>query len=140
MISRSKKRMAASVLKVGKNRAKLDPKSLDILGDAITKASLKGLIRDGKIWAVKSKGISRGRARKNLNKTRGPGSRKGAKGAVLDKKTRYMTKVRALRKYLKSRKEKNLITNKQFNDLYKQIRGGQVRSVAHLKTIVSNIV
>ena len=68
MISKSKKRMAASVLKVGKNRAKLDPKSLDILGDAITKASLKGLIRDGKIWAVKSKGISRGRARKNLNK------------------------------------------------------------------------
>ena len=140
MISRSKKRMAASVLKVGKNRAKLDPKSLDILGDAITKASLKGLIRDGKIWAVKSKGISKGRARKNLNKTRGPGSRKGAKGAIIDKKTRYMTKVRALRKYLKSRKEKNLITNKQFNDLYKQIRGGQVRSVAHLKTIVSNIV
>ena len=140
MISRSKKRMAASVLKVGKNRAKLDPKSLDILGDAITKASLKGLIRDGKIWAVKSKGISRGRVRKNLNKTRGPGSRKGAKGAIIDKKTRYMTKVRALRKYLKSRKEKNLITNKQFNDLYKQIRGGQVRSVAHLKTIVSNTV
>ena len=140
MISRSKKRMAASVLKVGKNRAKLDPKSLDILGDAITKASLKGLIRDGKIWAVKSKGISRGRARKNLNKTRGPGSRKGAKGAIIDKKTRYMTKVRALRKYVKSQKEKNLITNKQFNDLYKQIRGGQVRSVAHLKTIVSKIV
>tara|TARA_B100000315_G_C14581547_1_gene590746 strand:+ start:2056 stop:2478 length:423 start_codon:yes stop_codon:yes gene_type:complete len=140
MISKSKKRMAASVLKVGKNRAKLDPESLDILGDAITKASLKGLIREGKIWAVKPKGISRGRARKNLNKTRGPGSRKGAKGAVLDKKTRYMTKVRALRKYLKSRKEKNLITNKQFNDLYKQIRGGQVRSVAHLKTIVSNTV
>jgi large subunit ribosomal protein L19e len=140
MISRSKKRMAASVLKVGKNRAKLDPKSLDTLGDAITKASLKGLIRDGKIWAVKSKGISKGRARKNLNKTRGPGSRKGAKGAIIDKKTRYMTKVRALRKYVKSQKEKNLITNKQFNDLYKQIRGGQVRSVAHLKTIVSKTV
>ena len=140
MISRSKKRMAASVLKVGKNRAKLDPKSLDTIGDAITKGSLKGLIRDGKIWAVKSKGISRGRARKNLNKTRGPGSRKGAKGAIIDKKTRYMTKVRALRKYLKSRKEKNLITNKQFNDIYKQIRGGQVRSVAHLKTIVSKIL
>ena len=140
MISRSKKRMAASVLKVGKNRAKLDPKSLDTIGDAITKGSLKGLIRDGKIWAVKSKGISRGRARKNLNKTRGPGSRKGAKGAIIDKKTRYMTKVRALRKYVKSQKEKNLITNKQFNDLYKQIRGGQVRSVAHLKTIVSKIV
>ena len=132
--------MAASVLKVGKNRAKLDPKSLDTIGDAITKGSLKGLIRDGKIWAVKSKGISRGRARKNLNKTRGPGSRKGAKGAIIDKKTRYMTKVRALRKYVKSQKEKNLITNKQFNDLYKQIRGGQVRSVAHLKTIVSKIV
>ena len=140
MISKSKKRMAASVLKVGKNRAKLDPKSLDTIGDAITKGSLKGLIRDGKIWAVKSKGISRGRARKNLNKTRGPGSRKGAKGAIIDIKTRYMTKVRALRKYVKSQKEKNLITNKQFNDLYKQIRGGQVRSVAHLKTIVSNIV
>ena len=140
MISKSKKRMAASVLKVGKNRAKLDPKSLDTIGDAITKGSLKGLIRDGKIWAVKSKGISRGRARKNLNKTRGPGSRKGAKGAIIDKKTRYMTKVRALRKYVKSQKEKNLITNKQFNDLYKQIRGGQVRSVAHLKTIVSKIV
>ena len=140
MISKSNKRMAASVLKVGKNRAKLDPKSLDTIGDAITKGSLKGLIRDGKIWAVKSKGISRGRARKNLNKTRGPGSRKGAKGAIIDKKTRYMTKVRALRKYVKSQKEKNLITNKQFNDLYKQIRGGQVRSVAHLKTIVSKIV
>ena len=140
MISKSKKRMAASVLKGGKNRAKLDPKSLDTMGDAITKGSLKGLIRDGKIWAVKSKGISRGRARKNLNKTRGPGSRKGAKGAIIDKKTRYMTKVRALRKYVKSQKEKNLITNKQFNDLYKQIRGGQVRSVAHLKTIVSKIV
>jgi len=140
MISKSKKRMAASVLKVGKNRAKLDPESLDVFGDAITKASIKGLVRDGKIWAKKSKGISRGRARKNVNKTPGPGSRKGAKGAIIDKKTRYMIKVRALRKYLKSRKEKNLITNKQFNDLYKQIRGGQVRSVAHLKDIVSQTV
>ena len=76
MISKSKKRMAASVLKVGKNRAKLDPESLDLFGDAITKASLKGLVRDGKIWATRSKGISRGRARKNVNKTPGPGFKK----------------------------------------------------------------
>ena len=55
-----------------------------------------------------------------MNKTRGPGSRKGAKGAIIDKKTRYMTKVRALRKYVKSQKEKNLITNKQFKPLTNQ--------------------
>ena len=143
MVSRSKKRMASDVLNVGKSRIKLDQESSELIDDAITRASIRGLIQQGVIWVAPERGISRGRCKskqKRISKRgRGQGSRKGAAGARSNKKVQWITKIRALRKYLKSLKERGHITKPTFNNLYKQAGGGQVRSVRHLKSMVTRM-
>lgn len=127
-------------MKAGKKRVKLDPDSLDLIDDAITKASIRGLIQQGVIRRKPTRGVSRGRfraRRKRISKRgRGQGSREGASGARSGKKTLWVTKVRKLRGYLKFLRDKGHITGDVFRDLYKQVKGGQVRSVRHLKDIV----
>ena len=143
MISRSKKRMAADVLNVGITRVKLDPNRSDSINDATTKAGIRGLIREGAIWVEPKKGVSRGRWRNKrkriIKRSRGQGSRKGASGARTNKKTLWMTKVRALRKHLKARRDHGDITGSNFKEFYKKIKGGQVRSVRHLRDLLSRI-
>ena len=133
-----KKRTAAQVLGVGVSRIRLDPERLDEIGDAITRASIRSLVKSGAIWAEPAKGISRGRFRANKarKKGRGPGSKKGARGARVSSKTRWILKVRALRRHLKILKDRGAITNVSFNALYKQVKNGEVRSVRHLRELV----
>ncbi len=136
-----KKRLAARVLGVGVGRVRLNPDKLEAIEDAITRSTIRGLVKDGVIWVEQAKGISRGRARarrKTLRKRgRGRGSKEGSEGARIDKKTRWILHVRALRKELNALKEKGEITRETFNNFYRQIRGGQVRSVKHLKQLAS---
>ncbi|MEM4298398.1 MAG: 50S ribosomal protein L19e, partial [Nitrososphaerota archaeon] len=54
----------------------------------------------------------------------------------MGKKERWVRKVRALRAHLKMLKDRGEITKDLFNSLYRQIKGGQVRSVRHLKELV----
>ncbi|MEM4298399.1 MAG: 50S ribosomal protein L19e, partial [Nitrososphaerota archaeon] len=73
--------MAAEILKVGVSRVRMDPESSDRIQDAITKDAIRTLIKEGVIWAVPAKGVSRGRWRQKRGKRRGRGSIKGAAGA-----------------------------------------------------------
>ncbi|HEY4700089.1 MAG TPA: 50S ribosomal protein L19e [Nitrososphaerales archaeon] len=136
----TKKRIAASVLKVGKNRLKLDPEASEEILDAITRESIKELFAKGVIQIKPKKGVSRGRVKKitaNIKKRgRGPGSKKGAKGARRGKKTIWVTKVRSLRSRIKVMRDRGEITGKIFDDLYRQIKGGQIRSIRHMETII----
>jgi len=136
----SKKKMAAHLLNVGKNRVKFDPEASDDLLDAITRDSIRGLVRNDIIWVEPKKGISRGRVKLRKNKERkrgkGKGSKEGRKGARRGKKTIWINKVRAQRNRIKILRDRGEISGDVFDDIYKKIKGGQIRSIRHLETLI----
>ncbi len=139
---RNKRRIASSLLHVGLYRVKFDPESLDKIDEAITREGIRGLIAEGSIWAERSKGVSRGRFRARLNvptkRGTGPGKKEGTKGARAGKKRLWILKVRALRKRLNLARERGELKDTSFRKLYMRVKGGQVRSVAHLQQIISS--
>lgn len=136
---RSKRRLAASVLKVGEDRIVFDDDYLDLIQDAITRSTIRGLVGLGAIRVKPEKGISRGRLRERLEKRkrgRGPGSFEGARYSRIDRKERWVIKVRALRWRLKVARDRGEISKDAYWRLYRQIKGGQVRGVKHLLELI----
>ncbi len=132
------KRLAAQILKCSKDKVKFEEDRLEDIKEAITKADIRALIIDKAISRKKKKGISRARARKRgiqrrKGRQKGYGSRKGKKTARLPKKKNWMNRVRLQRSFLKELKEKKLIDNKNFRDLYRKSKGGFFRSKRHIK-------
>ena len=126
------KRLAADILKVGISRVRIKPEELERVADAITRDDVKILIDEGAIYAVKKKGISKRERRKR----KGPGSKKGKKGARAGKKELWVKKVRKLRWVLKVMKDRGEIDTKTYRKLRLWIKGGQIRSVRHLKEVL----
>lgn len=135
---RSKRRLAADVLGVGEDRIILDPEAQDLIQDAITRSTIRGLTGMGGIRVAPVRGLSRGRARTKheKGKSRGHGSFRGAKTSRTSRKSLWVTKVRALRWRLKVARDRNEITKDQYRKLYRQVKGGQVRGVKHLMEIM----
>lgn len=136
---RSKRRLAASVLGVGVDRVIFDEEYSDLIQDAITRSTIRGLIGFGAIRAAPEKGVSRGRHRertRKLKRGRGSGSTEGTAYARNPRKDRWVTKVRALRWRLKVAKERKEISNESYRRLYGQVKGGQVRGVKHLLSMM----
>ncbi len=136
---RSKRRLAASVLGVGVDRVIFDEEYSDLIQDAITRSTIRGLIGFGAIRAAPEKGVSRGRHReksKKLKRGRGSGSVEGTAHARNPRKDRWVTKVRALRWRLKVAKERKEISGEAYRRLYGQVKGGQVRGVKHLLSLM----
>jgi len=134
----NQKRLAAQVLKCSKKRVILDPDRSSEIKEAITKADIRGLIKDNAIKKVHAKGVSRGRARKKLiqkrkGKQKGEGSKKGSRGARMPKKREWINKIRAQRKLLKKLKENKIIDDKTYRELYSKSTGGFFRSRRHIK-------
>tara|TARA_Y100000310_G_scaffold342571_1_gene446367 strand:- start:761 stop:1225 length:465 start_codon:yes stop_codon:yes gene_type:complete len=139
---KTQKRIAASILKVGVNRIKLDNEKLDDIKEAITRTDIKSLINQGLISKKPFLSQSKGRARKIKEQKRkgnrkGPGSRKGTKNARLRRKTLWVTKIRVLRKLLRELKGKKLIDSKNYRTLILRSKGGFFRSKRHLKLFIS---
>ncbi len=136
---RSKRRLAASVLGVGVDRVIFDDEYSDLIQDAITRSTIRGLIGFGAIKAAPEKGVSRGRFRERsekLKRGRGSGSTEGSSGARSPRKEAWITKVRALRWRLKVAKDRKEIDNATYKKLYGQVKGGQVRNVKHLLSMM----
>lgn len=140
----TKKRLISRVINVGIKRIKLDSEHIDDIADAITRENIRSLITANKITIKPIKGTSRGRAQlKKIQKNkRGTtaGSKKGKKYARLNRKTEYVNKTRALRYRLKIAKDRNDITNNEFWDIYKKIKGNTIRNKAHLREIIKKII
>jgi len=139
---KTQKRIAAKILKVGVNRVKIDPESLPDVALAITREDVRRHIDDGDITKSKAKGISRGRARAAAAKKKkgqriGPGSRKGPKYSRLSSKDRWINKIRAQRKYLKSLRDEGYIDTLSYRKLYLQSKGGLFRSVRYLRNYIA---
>ena len=136
------KRIAAQVLKIGEGRVWIDPEATEDVAGAITREDIRGLIEEGIIIEKQKKGVSRGRARvsrrqKALGRRKGPGSRKGAKGARASRKKRWITKIRALRRRMKELRDGGFVDKTTYRRLYNKANGGDFRSVAHLNDYIT---
>jgi large subunit ribosomal protein L19e len=133
----TKRRMAASILKVGRGRVWFDPEESEDIEEAVTRADIRGLIHDGVIQAKPVIGTSRGRAnfkkaQKAKGRRSGQGSRKGAKGARFPKKRRWISTIRPVRKMLLELREAKKIDSATHRKLYGMAKGGIFKSKAHL--------
>lgn len=140
---RNQKRMAAEVLEVGASRVWLDPLHADKIAEAVTRADVRKLVRKGYIKALQSDGVSRGRARalkiqKESGRRKGPGSRKGAKGARDPRKKRWIRVVRPQRDLLMQLRDEKKITTGEYRRFRARVKGGAYKSKAtlvfHMKT------
>ena len=101
---RNQRRMAATLLKSGKNRVWMDYDRADEIAKAVTRQDVAILINGGAIKSNQIKGISSKRKnyikkQKEKGRRRGHGSRKGAKYARRPRKDRWINTIRPIRKY-----------------------------------------
>lgn len=134
----SKRRIAASLLKVGENRVRMDNDKLKEIKEAITKADIRGLINQGIISAKRKSSQSHVRSRqtqvqKRKGRRAGQGSRKGVATSRQQPKRQWMDRVRLQRAFISELKSKNLIINQTYRILRNKIKGGYFRSRRHIK-------
>ncbi|MBI4154593.1 50S ribosomal protein L19e [Candidatus Woesearchaeota archaeon] len=137
----SRKETIARMLGVGKSRVFIDSSKLKEVKEAITKADLRGLVKNGIVEKKPKIGISRGRIRKRIllkrhGRTKGIGKRKGNRTARNPSKLNWIIKIRNLRKLLKILKLKKLITTDVYRKLYLMSKGGFFKNRRHLKTYI----
>jgi large subunit ribosomal protein L19e len=136
---RNQRRMAASILKCGKNRVWMDQDRLDEIAQAVTKGDIRVLINGNAIQSKQKKGISKGRKRYVMNqkqkgRRRGYGSRKGAKYARFPRKQQWIKTIRPLRALLKELRSDGSITPSAYRRYYLKAKGGVFRSRRHLQS------
>lgn|SRR3989338_1376855 len=136
------RRLAAQILKCGENRVRFDSARLEDIKEAITKADIRALINNGVIskkrllntsrfWAKKRK------KQKSKGRQKGFGSRKGKKTARTNRKRTWINKIRLQRGFIKSLKERDMITSAAYHELYMRSKGGFFRNLRHLKMYVN---
>ncbi|MGD0804086.1 MAG: 50S ribosomal protein L19e [Candidatus Bathyarchaeia archaeon] len=133
----NQRRLAASLLEIGVNRVWIDPEKMGDVEGAITRSEIRKLIREGAIKALPERGTSRGRARVLAQKKRtgrriGMGTKKGKLYAEVSEKTRWMHRIRALRRKLTELRDQRVITVNTYRSLYMKAKGGEFRSLAEL--------
>jgi large subunit ribosomal protein L19e len=139
----TQRRLAASELGIGQSRVWFNP-DVEIVGelsDAITRDDIRAQIKSGNIKAEAKKGNSRSRfrlkaAKRAYGHKKGPGHRKGAKGARTPRKEQWMAKIRALRRRLRELKDAGQIDRHTYRMLYRKSAGGEYRSTSHLNAYI----
>ena len=139
---KNQKRLAASIFNVGVNRIWTNPERIEDIETAITRQEIKKLIKEQAIKAKPLSGLSKGRARrqaykKKVGRKKGPGSKKGSKFSLVSRKTRWISRIRALRKRLRKLKERRLISVNTYRSLYVKAKGGEFRSVSELERYIN---
>lgn len=130
---RTKKQLAARVLKVGINRIHFASDKFPEIKEAITKQDIKDLHKEGVISIKPIKGRKKIKRRKTK---RGPGK---IKKKINKRKQTYVKITRKLRGYLKELKNQGEIDKRLYWELRKKIRMRTFRSRAHLKEYLESI-
>lgn len=137
---RKQKKLAIRSLNSSSKRIKLIPKTkeqINLVKEALSREDIKNLIEQKVIKNENKKGISRTRARKilsqkNKGRRQGQGSRKGTHNARDNSKRIWITKIRALRKFIKNLKMDEKISIKTYRNLYYKSKGNFFRNKKHL--------
>ncbi len=132
------RRLAAEILGVGETRIRFDPEQLDRIASAVTREDVRRLIKDGAITVEPPHSNSRGRWRyrheqRKKGRRRGPGRRKGAKGARMDEKEAWMNRIRKIRRFLRWLRDHGVIDRRTYRKLYLMAKGGAFESLSALK-------
>ena len=140
---KTQKQIAARVLKCSPKRVVLDPASSADIKEAITRADIKRLVGSKLIAKAAKANSSRSRIRKNIVQKRkgrqsGSGSRKGKHGARVSRKSVWIAKVRLQRAFIKELKDKEIISQKTYSDLYGKVKGGYFRNKRHIKLYIED--
>ena len=134
----SQRRLAAQIMKIGKNRVWIDPKRVDDVDVAITREEIRKLIHEKIITSLPEKGVSRSRAKIVIEKKRkglrkGPGSKTGSPRAKITKKEAWMTRIRSQRKRLRELKTNRIIMESTYRKIYMVAGSGKFDSIADLE-------
>lgn len=130
------RRLAADIMKVGESRIWIDPARIGEVEDAVTRADVRRLIESGVIRERPPSTPSRGRVRERSG-GRGPGSRKGAKGARMT--VTWVEKARAQRRLLKQLRDKGVVSRRLYRRLYLMVKGGAFSSRRVLMNYVASL-
>ena len=122
------KRLAASVLKCGKNKVWLDPNEVAEISLANSRANIRKLIRNGLVFRKPVAIHSRFRTNKFHEAKRrgrhaGPGNRKGTKNARMPSKKLWIKRMRVLRRLLKRLRAAGKIDKHLYRELYMRVKG-----------------
>lgn len=134
---RGKKRLAASLLKVGTSKIWIDPEGLEDVETAITRSDVRRLIEEGIIKRIEPHEQSHGRRRVQIVKKRkglgsGPASRQGSQTSIVGRKDRWMLRVRGQRRRLRALRERRMISTSTYRKLYGMVKGGAFHTQAEL--------